>query len=351
MFFKTTVSRFMWFFLVGIVSSAISSDIPTYICKLKTGTVNIDGVLNESVWQTADTAKMKINNGGGVPTDETNVFATWDSLNLYLGFIAMDKEINGEISTDDGRLWDEEPVEMFIDPDGDQINYFEFQWNNCNAMYTGFKRNFSLSGDIGWNPAGVKHAVTVHGTANNSADVDTSIVVEVKIPWSDLAFADSGVTATIPKANDTIRINFYRYSRTKATWNDYELNSWSDTEDGSFHIPERFGKMVLQGNTGISDRTKTNYNKGISLSIGSAYLSNGNVVVSYSLPNRTNVKVEVLDIFGKKVKTLFNNSKNSGNYSIYWNKTNANGQKVSKGIYLIMFEADGIIKAGKINVR
>jgi hypothetical protein len=44
------------------------------------------------------------------------------------------------------------------------------------------------------------------------------------------------------------RMNFYRYSYPSgpdAKYDNFELNAWSSTHDPSFHVPERFGVVVL----------------------------------------------------------------------------------------------------------
>ena len=44
------------------------------------------------------------------------------------------------------------------------------------------------------------------------------------------------------------RMNFYRYSYPDGpdkSYDNYELNAWSSTHSGSFHVPSRFGVVVL----------------------------------------------------------------------------------------------------------
>ena len=46
-----------------------------------------------------------------------------------------------------------------------------------------------------------------------------------------------------------------------------------------------------------------------------------------------NIKLEIYDYLGRKIKTLINEYKNKGEYSIEWNGKNENDQDVSSGIY------------------
>jgi hypothetical protein len=46
------------------------------------------------------------------------------------------------------------------------------------------------------------------------------------------------------------------------------------------------------------------------------------------------VKLEVFNILGQSVKTLLNERRTPGNYTLEWDGTDAGGSKVSSGIYL-----------------
>jgi flagellar hook assembly protein FlgD len=53
---------------------------------------------------------------------------------------------------------------------------------------------------------------------------------------------------------------------------------------------------------------------------------------------QSNVKVNIYDILGRKVRMLVNGSQVSGHRSIIWNATNDAGAPVSAGIYLYTIE-------------
>jgi flagellar hook assembly protein FlgD len=55
--------------------------------------------------------------------------------------------------------------------------------------------------------------------------------------------------------------------------------------------------------------------------------------IKYAIQRLTNVKVEVYDINGLKVKTLLSKNQQAGNYSLIWDGTNDSGNPVSSGIY------------------
>jgi len=64
-------------------------------------------------------------------------------------------------------------------------------------------------------------------------------------------------------------------------------------------------------------------------------------VVRYSLPAEGNVSLQFFDISGRLVKTLDNEYKNAGNYSVIWNGTDDNNGKVCEGVYFCILRTNG----------
>jgi hypothetical protein len=72
-------------------------------------------------------------------------------------------------------------------------------------------------------------------------------------------------------------------------------------------------------------------------------------VIAFRLPYKTNVTLEVLDIYGNVVKTLAN-SQFEGRNQIEWNGLDNNGNKVSSGTYIYRLVAGDEIRTGKMTV-
>ena len=66
---------------------------------------------------------------------------------------------------------------------------------------------------------------------------------------------------------------------------------------------------------------------------------NPNTVISYSLPEKSSVAIEIFNILGQKVKTLVDQNKDAGVYRVIWNGKNQSGNQVSSGIYLYVMQA------------
>lgn len=55
--------------------------------------------------------------------------------------------------------------------------------------------------------------------------------------------------------------------------------------------------------------------------------------IGYQLPETGNVKLEIYDVLGKKIKTLMTKEQLAGYYTVNWNAINDNGMVVPSGIY------------------
>ena len=70
--------------------------------------------------------------------------------------------------------------------------------------------------------------------------------------------------------------------------------------------------------------------------------------ISYEMPSDGFVKVSIIDMMGRKVKTLVESSQVSGMRSVTWNATDNDGQQVSAGVYLYKIQTIGITKTRKM---
>ena len=66
---------------------------------------------------------------------------------------------------------------------------------------------------------------------------------------------------------------------------------------------------------------------------------NAGVRIGYSLPNAGEVKIQIVDILGHQVRTLFERQANAGRHEIFWNGTGADEHLVASGTYFIQMQA------------
>ncbi|MBI3500899.1 MAG: T9SS type A sorting domain-containing protein [Bacteroidetes bacterium] len=70
--------------------------------------------------------------------------------------------------------------------------------------------------------------------------------------------------------------------------------------------------------------------------------------IIFSLPVAAFTSVEIYNMYGDKMKTIFSGGKNAGTHSAEWNGTNDAEQKVSAGIYFYNIRAMNFSSCGKI---
>ena len=70
--------------------------------------------------------------------------------------------------------------------------------------------------------------------------------------------------------------------------------------------------------------------------------------ISYQLPENGNVELIVYNLKGQKVKTLVNETLESGNYTVIWNGTDENNKSIASGIYFYKLKTVNFEKTKKM---
>ena len=76
---------------------------------------------------------------------------------------------------------------------------------------------------------------------------------------------------------------------------------------------------------------------------------NPETTIKYQLPKTSKVTLTIYNILGQKIKTLVDEEKQTGYYSVKWDGTDDFGAKVSSGIYIYRMETNkGFVKTLKM---
>lgn len=75
---------------------------------------------------------------------------------------------------------------------------------------------------------------------------------------------------------------------------------------------------------------------------------NSKTYLDYEIPKRSNVTIIIYNILGKQVKTLVNDEKNYGSYSIFWNGFDQLGNEVSTGVYFVKMITNSFVQTKKM---
>ncbi len=102
------------------------------------------------------------------------------------------------------------------------------------------------------------------------------------------------------------------------------------------------GEYSIQiSSTGVDDN---NSNKPDTFTLLQNYPNpfNPSTVIGYELNKPSNITIEIYNVLGQKVRTLFDGFQTSGSGQVIWNATNDLGQGVPAGVYIYSLRADGI---------
>lgn len=223
--------------------------------------VLIDGKADEADWNKAEWTADFVDIEGDKkpkPLFRTRMKMLWDDTNLYLLAELEDPNIWAYYGTHDQIVYHENDIEVFIDPDGNTHDYYEFEVNARNTLFDLFMpKPYRNDGKalVTWNSEGFKSAVSIDGTLNDPTDTDRKWTVEMKIPFADLR---SGERTQIPEDKQIWKINFSRvewrtevvdgkYQKMKdpANGKDYPEYNWVWSPPGliNMHYPERWGNL------------------------------------------------------------------------------------------------------------
>lgn len=246
--------------LVGFSGVAQKIKPRSYVAHHIEAPVIIDGKGDETVWQQAEFSKDFIDiEGVKTPKYQTRVKMLWDNENLYFYAELKEPHIWATLKQRDTVIFYNNDFEIFIDPDGDTHNYYEFEMNALNTVWDLLLvKPYRESAPVldSWDIQSLQSAVSINGTLNDSSDIDTSWSVEIAIPWTVLTEASGSNDLPIDKF---WRINFSRvnwdhtledgnYSRKKDASGKFlpEYNwVWSPQGVINMHEPEHWGYVYF----------------------------------------------------------------------------------------------------------
>lgn len=232
-----------------------------YICYQASEPVTVDGVLNEKDWDKAEWTSDFVDIEGSlkpVPRFKTRAKMLWDKDYFYIAAEVHDPHVWASLKNRDDIIFFDNDFEIFIDPDGDTINYLEFEMNALNTVWdlllTHPYRDVENAALHQFDLKGLKSGVHIYGTINNPNDKDSCWTLEVAFPWSSLKEIS---IAKLPPVNNTQwRINFSRvewktevingvYSKiiNPETKKSYSEDNWVWSPQGvvNMHYPEMWG--------------------------------------------------------------------------------------------------------------
>jgi hypothetical protein len=231
-----------------------------YTCFQTDERMTMDGKMNEVSWNKAKWSEYFTDIEGSkkpTPKFSTRFKLLWDKNYLYVAAELTDPDLWAVMNERDQLLFMENNFEIFIDPDNDSHNYFEYEINPLKTVFDLFlSMPYRNKGKMGkdWDIKDLKKGVQLDGSLNDPSDRDKKWTVEFAIPFVELKY-DQYVSPA-PADKSLWRINFLRVQWDLDTVNrkyQKKMNagkpmpehfwSWSPQGIINMHYPERYGYL------------------------------------------------------------------------------------------------------------
>jgi Carbohydrate family 9 binding domain-like len=179
----------------------------------------------------------------------TRFRAQWTASTLYVRFDANDTSPWFTKSQRDAAIWEEEVVEIFLDPAGQGVDYFELEISPANVVCDlRVRRPYpNLHSETSFDLDGLESAVRLHGEGPGQAP---GWIATAAVPFAGLrALPVPDAIAIPPAAGDTWRFNVFRIKRPNGPMRPTDgaiLAAWSPTGTPSFHVPAAFQALTFR---------------------------------------------------------------------------------------------------------
>jgi uncharacterized lipoprotein YddW (UPF0748 family) len=248
------------FFVLPLL--APSQDTRHYTCYRTADTILADGLLSEPDWNRADwsdeftdiTGKPELK-----PSLRTRIKLLWDDNFLYVAAELAEPEVWATIQTRDEVIFHDNDFEIFLDPDGNGLDYYEIEVNALGTIWDLMLTKAYKDGGTplnSWDLKGLNTGIHVNGTLNDPSRPDTSWVVEMALPIAEMLAGKQ--PGSRPADGVQWRVNFSRVEwETEVRGLSYQKKAdpgtgnplpehnwvWSPMGEVSMHIPERWGRL------------------------------------------------------------------------------------------------------------
>ncbi len=166
---------------------------------------------------------------------QTTARIAHDGVTLFVRFDCVDRDIWGTYERRDDPLWQEEVVELFLAPGGeDPTRYYELEVSPGGVLFDARVENrggdrMQRKVDVSWDCPGIGWSATADPARGRWR-------AQLSIPWASVA-----PPGAVPA---TWRANFYRVERPRDGEAEYSCWCPTLTEPADFHRPEKFGCLL-----------------------------------------------------------------------------------------------------------
>ncbi|MBM7569318.1 carbohydrate-binding family 9-like protein [Paenibacillus sacheonensis] len=253
----------------GVPEPKIAYAPERYVCRRAQGPLELDGRIDKPFWAAAEWTEDFVDIEGDLkpmPAKRTRAKMLWDDEFFYFAAELVEDQIWATLTERDAVIFYDNDFEIFIDPDGDSHQYYEFEINALNTVWDLLLVKPYRDGGPpvnGWDINGLRTAVHIDGKLNDPSAVNRKWSVEVAMPWTSLRECATG--GRPPSAGEFWRVNFsrvewqaeargseYRKAINPETGKPFPEDNWVWSPMGivNMHYPELWGYVVFADGDG-----------------------------------------------------------------------------------------------------
>jgi len=218
--------------------------LPIYVCQKVKNDFELNSEHENEIWEKVAPIKLIDAITGEKGRFDTNVRVLYSDNFLYVKFDCEDDYIWGTIEERNGTIYNEECVEVFLNPANCTHQYYELKLSPKNVVYdacvlnarTPQRPNEGIKPLFQMNIENMKTYVSVEGEMDKRGK-GKKWQAYYAVPFDELFGAEN----VPPKTGDTWRANFYRIDSPDKKQQEYY--AWSRTDRPAFHLPWRFGYL------------------------------------------------------------------------------------------------------------
>ncbi len=208
------------------------------------------------------------------------------------------------------------------DPNSQQITIpVSMQLNEVPVELTSFTAESNSDAVVlRWNTATEKN--------NKGFEVQKSVVRNQISEWKEIGFVNGNGTTTEPK-----------------------LYSFKDENPENGNIQYRLKQIDLDGSVHYSDKIAievSNIPTEFALSQNYPNPFNPTTTIRYDIPDQSDVTLNIYDGLGRLVKSLVNEVKEPGKFTVIWNGRNNDNASVASGFYICKIKAGNFVAIRKM---
>ncbi len=230
-----------------------------YVVPHRSTGPELDGIIESNFWRDIKwSGRFQDIQGNNQPKPkyDTRFKAAYTDEALYIAARIEDPHIWANLKEKNTPIFRyDKNFEVFIDPDGDHCNYYELELNALNTIWElslPFPYRNKGKPKNPDNMASMESAVSINGTLNDPADVDSFWTVEIKLPFEE--FKKYNAHSIPPRPGDVWRVNFSRVQWDHITKDEKYIQApgkkennwvWSPQYEINMHAPEQWGYLYF----------------------------------------------------------------------------------------------------------